>query len=189
MITPTTFVGLAFLRGEACSLRERVIMEATVGPYVHVEFFLQNNEEYRFYTAASIVEQTQKPSGFMPSAKLRHSPDPARWNIVRFPVTRKGYLLTYALVLQLLALQLPYNTRDLWQCGIGLLLPYEKDLDCRQFQTWRTSGVFCSQACLLLLRRLLFENVVHMPHQIAERVHVTNSRGCSPNALMRLLKV
>jgi len=188
MLEPVSYVGVAFLRGDARRLCDRIIMDATFGSFVHTEFFLQNGAQYRFYTAANIVEPNQNPSGFMPSAKLRQDPDPKRWDVVRFRVSRKGYLLTYSLILQLLALQLPYNARDLWQCSIRLLLPYERDLDCCRFETWRPSGVFCSQVCLLLLRRLLAERVVSLPLATAERLHATNSRGCSPNMLRRLLQ-
>lgn len=189
MLQPPFYVGVAFLRGDPHRFFDRLIMESTFGPFVHTEFFLQRESEYRFYTAANIVEANQKPSGFMPSARIAKAPDPRQWDVVKYPVTSQGYLLAYSLILQLLALQLPYNARDLWQCGIKLLLPYERDLDCTQFASWKRSGVFCSQVCLLLLRRLCLEGVVRPPHKISASLHDLNSRGCSPNTLHRLLSV
>lgn len=180
---PACVVGVAFLRGNPARIWDRVIMDATAGPFVHTEFFLQRGEDVRFYTAANLVgERFRSASGFMPSARARRLPDPAQWDVVRYPVTHQGYMLAYSLVLQLLALQLPYNARDLWQCYFSFMLPFEKDLDCTRFETWRPSGVFCSQVCLLLLRRLQAQGVLAgLP------VHSVNSRGCSPNALHRLL--
>ena len=183
LVDPPIFVGVAFLRGNPGRIWDRVIMDTTSGPFVHTEFFLQRGQDVRFYTAANLVgERFRASSGFMPSARMHKLPDPTQWEVVKYPVTREGYMLAYSLVLQLLALQLPYNARDLWQCCFSFMLPFEKDLDCDRFETWRPSGVFCSQVCLLLLRRLQGQGVLAgLP------VHSVNSRGCSPNALHRLL--
>lgn len=182
-----SYVGVAFLRGNPRTFWDRVIMDFTRGPFVHTEFFLQHGKDVRFYTAANLVDCTQNPSGFLPSAKMHALPDDRRWDIVKFPVSYKGYLVAYALVLQLLALQLPYNARDLWQCSVNLLLPYERDLDYRRFDTWQPRGVFCSQVCLLLLRRLHSDGVIALPPSTCKQVYGVNSRGCSPNALRALL--
>jgi len=188
MHEPPTFVGVAFLRGKPDALWDRLIMDTTFGPFVHAEFFLQRGEEMRFYTAANLVEPGRRPSGFLPSARLRRAPDPTQWSVVRYPVSREAYLLTYSFVLQLIALNLPYNYKDLWQCSLKLFLPFERDLDCARPETWRPSGVFCSQVCLLLLRRLHGHGALPtLPLPAAARLHAVNSRGCSPNALYRLL--
>jgi hypothetical protein len=84
-----------------------------------------------------------------------------------------------------MALQLPYNSRDLWQCCIKIMLPFEKDLDCNNLPSWCKQGVFCSQACLLILRRLAAGGFLHLPRGV-DLAHV-NSRGCSPNSLHALL--
>lgn len=187
------FVGIAFLRGNPSRMWDRAIMGATHGPFVHTEFFLQRGDDVRMYTAANLFasdscqnRQGRHP-GFMPSARLKSFPDPAQWEIVRFPVSASGYLLTYALILQLLALDLPYNARDLWQCCIKVMLPFEQDLDCRNVDSWRRGGVFCSQVCLLLLRRLHLQGVLELCPTVAKSVKAVNSRGCSPNSLYRIL--
>ena len=185
--TCSTYVGVAFLRGSPHSIAERFIMEATGGPYVHTEFILQSGADVRLYTAANIA-RGDRVGGFMPSARLRTLPDPARWEIVRFPVTPAAYAATYALVLQLLSMQLPYNARDLWQCCVKLMLPFERDLDCNRVDTWRSSGVFCSQVCLLLLRRLAGQGLLPcLEPRTAADLDRVNSRGCSPNTLHRLV--
>lgn len=182
-------VGIAFLRGDPRRLYERAIMDATFGPYTHTEFFVQKGTDVRFYSAVNLARpgRQKMAGGFMPSARLRGLPDPHKWQIVRYPVTEQGYKAAYALVLQLLALQLPYNARDLWQCCISVMLPFEKDLDCSRLESWRPSGVFCSQVCLLLLRRLHSQGVLRLPAEVVPGVYRTNSRGCSPNGLFRLL--
>lgn len=184
LIEPRAYVGVAFFRGNPRFLWDRVIMGTTSGPFVHTEFFLERGEDVRFYTAANLVDQRFKAaSGFMPSARMHNLPESSQWEVVRYPVTLDGYFLTYSLILQLLALQLPYNARDLWQCCISFMLPYERDLDCDRFETFKPGGVFCSQVCLLLLRRLQNQGV--LPKDLP--VQSVNSRGCSPNALHRLL--
>ena len=178
-----THVGVAFMRGDPRCFNERLIMDTTGGPFVHTEFFLQRGSDIRFYTAANLA-RGERVGGFMPSCRLKTYPDPARWEIVRFPITQACYQSTYAFILQLLALRLPYNERDLWQCTIKILLPFERDLDCDHPTTWQKHGVFCSQVCLLLLRRLALRG--SLPG-LLPAVTKCNSRGCSPNNLHRLL--
>jgi hypothetical protein len=84
-------------------------------------------------------------------------------------------------------MRLPYNARDLWQCCVPVMLPFEGDMDCQRVETWRRTGVFCSQLCLLLLRRLVLAGAVRLPPRSAGLVLGTNSRGCSPNSLHRML--
>lgn len=189
MCEPASFVGVAFLRGDPRSMWDRVVMGATHGPFVHTEFFIQRGADVRMYTAVNLLSNgTARPSGFLPSTRLRTLPDPSHWEIVKFPVSPSGYTLTYAIILQLLAMNLPYNARDLWQCCVKLALPFERDLDCNHPETWRPSGVFCSQACLLLLRRLQLQGVLALQPVSAMAVHTVNSRGCSPNSLFRILR-
>ena len=191
MLTPQYAVGVAFMRGDRRLWGDLIVMNATRGPFVHSEFFIQKGEEYRFYTAANLVhdDSRSRAGGFTPSCRLKARPPAAEWDTVRFPVSEKVYLSTYALILQILAMNLPYNDRDLWQCCVKCLLPFEKDLDSNHLATWQPSGVFCSQVCLLLVRRLMLsDSLVTSPDA---RLHVlaTNSRGCSPNALYRLLTI
>jgi hypothetical protein len=184
MLNHPAHLGVAFLRGDPHKLGERLIMDATGGPFVHTEFFLQRGKDIRFYTAANL-SQGERIGGFMPSCRLKAFPDPNRWEVVRFPISQACFFSTYAFVLQLLSLRLPYNERDLWQCSIRFLLPFERDLDCEQPVTWQKSGVFCSQVCLLLLRRTALRG--WLPADLLAKMTRTNSRGCSPNGLHRLL--
>jgi hypothetical protein len=182
MIRPDYHIGVAFLRGNPHSFWERLIMDTTFGPFVHTELFLQKGTDIRFYAATNPARSDQR-SGFMPSARLRSMPDPTQWEIVRFPVTQPCYHAAYALVLQLIAMRLPYNANDLWQCCIRVMLPFENDLDCERPCTWQKSGVFCSQVCLLILRRLSLHGLLPM----RESPLMVNSRGCSPNHLYAIL--
>jgi hypothetical protein len=108
--------------------------------------------------------------------------------VLRFPLAPGGYERAYALVLQLVSLGLPYNSSDLWLCCIKVALPFKPDLDCERPETWRDGGVFCSQAALLVVRRLARMGVLEpLPQPQRALVESTNSRGCSPNALFSLL--
>ena len=178
-----SYVGITFLRGDARKLGDQFIMRSTKGPYVHTEFFLQRGADYRYYCAVNV-----SPSGgLLPSGRTCGPPDPAHWDVMSFPVSQATYTAMYALVLQLLSMRLPYNARDLWQCCVPVLLPFEGDMDCQRVETWRRTGVFCSQLCLLLLRRLVLAGAVRLPPRSAGLVLGTNSRGCSPNTLHRML--
>lgn len=179
----SSYLGITFLRGDTRKLGDQFIMRTTAGPYVHTEFFLQRGNDFRYYCAVNV----HPSGGLLPSGRTCGPPDPASWDIVRFPVSPVVYTSMYALVLQLLSMRLPYNARDLWQCCIPALLPFEKDLDCRRVETWQNDGVFCSQLCLLLLRRLALTGDIQLPPHTAKLVTSTNSRGCSPNTLFRIL--
>ena len=178
---PSTYVGIAFRVGNPACSGDLLIMGASGGPFVHTEFFLQRGADTRFYTA---IDRKQN-GGFLPTSQ--RLPLPRNWEVVRFPVTTQGYHLAYALVLQMLSMHIPYNSRDLWQCCFQLLLPYERDLDWDHLAAWNARGVFCSQACLLLLRKLSSSGVLALPPSTAEYVARMNSRGCSPNELHRVL--
>jgi hypothetical protein len=113
-------VGVAFMRGDPRVFGDLVVMRATRGPFVHSEFFIQKDADIRFYTAANLVHDTNPlvAGGFMPSRRLRALPTNGAWETVRFPVSKECYLSTYAWILQILAMKLPYNSRDLWQCCV-----------------------------------------------------------------------
>lgn len=189
-MSPPCAVGVAFMRGDHRLWGDLFVMNATMGPFVHSEFFIQRGCDIRFYTAANLVhdDSASPMGGFMPSRRLTAGRPPAdQWVTVSFPVTQETYLRTYAWVLQILALRLRYNDRDLWQCCIKCLLPFEKDLDSTNLSTWLHSGVFCSQVCLLLIRKMVLSNALVTSQGTRHRVLTTNSRGCSPNALYELL--
>ena len=178
----TTFLGIAFRRGDTRCVHDRLVMDATGGPFVHSELFLQDGASARFYT---IIDRP-KASAFCP-AEGRRLPLPSDWETARFPVSRDGYKAAYALMLQLLTIAIPYNSRDLWQCCLKFLLPFERDLDCNDVSSWVYGGVFCSQACMLVLRRLATQGHITLPPPLLAQVVATNSRGCSPNTLHRMI--
>lgn len=181
-MTQQHYVGIAFRRGLTHDWHDVLVMEATRGPFVHTDFFLQRGNSSRFYTS---VDSDRRPHAITPTQ--RRLPLPAHWEAVRFPVSAKGYKIAYALLLQLMSLPIPYNNADLWQCAVPLLLPFERDLDCMDLPSWSAPGVFCSQMCMLLLRRLAMQGIVYTKPQLLHDLLHTNSRGCSPNALHRLV--
>ena len=176
------YLGVAFRRGEPRYWHDLLVMESTRGPYVHSELFLQCGEKSRFYTS---YDASRQPSAITPTS--RRLPLPQNWEALRFPISTRGYKAAYALILQLMTIPIPYNNQDLWQCAIPLVLPFERDLDCMAPASWTRKGVFCSQFCLLLLRRLAAQGHLHIEPSVRRRVFSTNSRGCSPNALHELL--
>jgi len=183
LASPTTFVGIAFRIGDPLRKAELLVMGASGGPFVHSEFFVQRGSDARFYTA---VDNKQHAGGFLPTN--RRLPLPRDWEIIKYPVSEHGYHVAYALVLQMLSMHLPYNSRDLWQCCFQLLLPFEKDLDWDHLGEWPDRGVFCSQACLLLLRNLCKQGALpSIPQAMAGHIASVNSRGCSPNELHQIL--
>lgn len=119
-------VGVAFMRGDPRLFGDMLVMQATRGPFVHSEFFIQSGSDVRFYTAANLVhdDKIQPTGGFMPSHRLKSLPASGIWETVRFPVSKQCYLSTYALILQILAMGLPYNSRDLWQCCVQVPIPH-----------------------------------------------------------------
>jgi hypothetical protein len=178
------FLGVAFMRGSPRAWGDTLIMKSTGGPFVHTELFLQHGSDSRFYTSVDVPPGTF-PCAIMPTgSRLPLSGD---WETVRFPVSRRGYMAAYALLLELMSLPIPYNSRDLWQCAIKVMLPLERDLDCTRPATWVGPGVFCSQLCLLVLRRLAAQGHLAPPPGRIEPFFGSNSRGCSPNDLFRLL--
>ena len=196
------FIGVAFLQGDPRVLWDQVVMRSTWGRFVHTEIFLQNEHGARFYTACSPWNKGFIPSarveGLVPATQMdrlasRKEEIPGaqgRWELLTFPLSGQGgYEAAYTLILEILAMHLPYNSKDLWQCCLQVMLPFECDLDCENLETWRASGVFCSQVCLLILRRLSRKGVLKlgMGDNSDSRLEFFNSRGCSPNELYGLL--
>jgi len=157
-------------------------MNATSGPFVHCELLLGRADKYQAFSSYEFV------GGFIPSQNVHTHP---QWTILRFPLSSRNenaLKSAYSIILQTLDLGLPYNYTDLWQCCIKSMLPYENDLDARTPASW-SGGVFCSQAVLLLLRRILQTGgIIHSMHPgIEHAILSTNSRGCSPNCLYSIL--
>lgn len=178
-------IGVAFRRGSSQSLYDTMIMETTRGPFVHAEIFIQSGHDVRFYSAVN-VGQGARPSAIVHAYRLL--PLPPEWEVVQLPVGKQGYKIAYAMLLELVCTPVPYNLKDQWQCACPLLLPYEDDLDSMSLSQWPRMGVFCSQLCLLVLRRLVVTgNLALDPHVLTQVVSV-NSRGCSPNGLYRILR-
>jgi hypothetical protein len=174
-------LGVAFRRANMEVPKDRLISTLTWGPFVHTELWLNRGDERRPRTYGAF----QGESGFMPSNPFRARDE--QWVVVQYALPPGGYERVYAVMLQLLSMNLPYNSRDLWQCCIKVALPFEKDLDCERPDTWK-GGVFCSQAALLVLRRLQRQGVLRHPGALRALIETTNSRGCSPNALYTLLE-
>lgn len=175
-------LGVAFRRGSSHSWNDLLVMESTGGPYVHTELFLQSGERSRFYTS---YDASRRPCAI--TCTSRRLPLPSNWEAVRFPISARTYKTAYALILQLMTLPIPYNHHDLWQCAVPVILPFERDLDCMDPVSWTGPGVFCSQFCLLVLRRLVAQGVLHAEPLVRRRLYAGNSRGCSPNALHQIL--
>lgn len=170
------WLGVAFLRGEGTSIMDDIVMGATLGSWVHCEVLRGNGQQCRAYTAL------QGTGGFIPSG-AKHAPP--RWALFVVPVHDPAAV--HSFLLSILALNLPYNYSDLWQCCVTAMLPWETELDCEKPETWKKTGVFCSQVALLLLRALSRKRVITLPADTHALVEATHSRGCSPNALFGLL--
>lgn len=188
---PRPFVGVAFLRGDPAHLGENLVMQGTGGPFVHAEFVLGKGRDVRCYTACGAPGRRDVQDGFVPTRRMVGLPRAPQWDVITFPIQGglQGYNRAYAIVLQLIAMHIPYNYTDLWQCCVKLMLPYEEDVQCDDPASWRNRGVFCSQACLLLVRCLARKQIISLPHGVDLLVNSTNSRGCSPNALHRIMSV
>ena len=178
-----TWLAIAFLRADSHTVHDQLVSGATRGPYVHTEIMLGKGPDVRAYTAFDGL------GGFMPcTPSIRAARDASQhWSIVRYKLPPGGYEKAYALILQILAMNLPYNRQDLWQCCIKVCLPFERDLDCEKPETWLPNGVFCSQAALLFLRHMTRIQVITPSERCMARIEATNSRGCSPNTLFHVL--
>lgn len=173
-----TWIGIAFRTGDPKNIKEDLIMGATWGPFVHSEIILGKNEVGRSYSAFD------NRCGFTISNSVYKKP---HWKILKFPLVQGGYEKTYAMILQMLALNIAYNSHDLWQCCVQIALPFETELDCDQPETWK-GGVFCSQVSLLLLRRMMRNNLIATNPTLKQDIESIHSRGCSPNTLFGILK-
>jgi hypothetical protein len=171
------WLGVAFFRGDMGVIADDLVMAATMGAFVHCEVVRgRGRQVHRVYTSF------QEGGGFLPSSSR---PSPPTWAMFAIPVANPAGV--HAAILSLLALNLPYNSRDLWQCCFKAMLPWETELDCDRPETWRQSGVFCSQVALLLLRRFARSGDIVLPADTRALVEATHSRGCSPNTLFGLL--
>jgi hypothetical protein len=176
-MTCETFLGIAFFKGSQHSAWDSLVRASTHGPYVHTELFLVGNGFTSSYGAFHGI------GGFLPSRNKYH---PDSWDTLIFPLSVSGYDHALLLASQLTLQGIPYNTRDLWQCCVKCILPFEKDVDCQSPSSW-AKGVFCSQACLLFMRCLARRGLLPLHTGLRQRMEFTNSRGCSPNDLFKML--
>ena len=170
------WLGIAFRSGQLGNPKDDLIMAATFGPWVHCEVIRGQGERGWAYGAFEDL------GGFMSSENIQSPPE---WGMFAVPV--KDAKALQGLLLHLISLELPYNTHDLWQCCVTAFLPWETELDCEHPESWKPHGLFCSQAALLILRRLAHEKAIELPGDLRELVEASHSRGCSPNALFGLL--
>jgi len=175
---PCACLVVAFLRGDPSRWWDRFVMDGTFGPFVHTEVALTDGRGLvRAYSSFEGV------GGVVPVPPGRYGPE---WELVSVPLAEHGFARLYASVLSLISLQIPYNSGDLWQCCVSAFLPYESDIDETRLDSWRR-GVFCSQFACLLLRLGLSQGSVLLPDVPRAHLRAVHSRGCSPNALFRIL--
>ena len=178
MQAPSQFwIGVAFRRGSYQSIWEAFIMSSTGGPFVHTELLLGCGSHVQAFTSLEGV------GGFVQS---RNQHNRCNWVTVGIPVSRQVYERAAGMCREMLPLSMQYNWFDLWQCCVKIMLPYESDLDCHRPSSWQ-SGVFCSQLCLLFLRRMAREGAFPFKRQLGAQMEMVNSRGCSPNQLYGIL--
>ena len=175
---PQFWIGVAFRRGSYQSIWETFITKTTGGPFVHCEIVVGCGSRMQAFTSLEGV------GGFVQSQHCHSWPD---WVTVTIPISREMYLRVVGKCKEILALHIPYNWLDLWQCCIHIMLPYERDLDCNKHSSWH-SGVFCSQMCLLFLRMMSRDGAFPSKRQLMIRLEGVNSRGCSPNQLYAILQ-
>jgi hypothetical protein len=182
-------VGIVFVRGNPSAIGDNVIMQATSGPYVHTEFLMMDNENAKTYTALGAFNRTDRVSGFTRTEILHCSAIGPDLVLINIPVEHGwvGYNKIKSFIMQLLTERIPYNYKDLWQCCFKALLSYEEDVTCSDPKSWKHHGVFCSQACILILKWLCKEGLVKLPDATRGLIECTHSRGCSPNTLYRIM--
>lgn len=175
------WIGVAFRHASPHIAKDRMISSLTQGPFVHTEIILGDGKGgMRAYAARDNTSGFCPSNSFNTACGSRH-----KWTTIRYSLSSpQTYKYVYAIILQLISLALPYNRQDLWQCCVQIALPFEHDLDCQYPETWKASGVFCSQVALLILRRLAREGILPL---VPDSIQAVNSRGCSPNQLFRLL--
>lgn len=173
------WIGVAFRAGDWRDPYEAIIMGSTWGSLVHCELIIGDNTQGNVYSA---YNNEHVHSGCTRSIENFSS---NKWMLLTHQVKDTQKSQTH--VLRMLDSKLMYNTKDLWQCCIRTLLPFEQELDCDVVETWKPHGVFCSQMCLLFLRHIArageLPATMHLQHNL-ESVH---SRGCSPNLLYHVL--
>ncbi len=181
------WIGIAFRHASPHVTRDKFISVLTKGPFVHTEVLLADGKGgVRAYSAC------EGSSGFAPSSSFNGSKQ-NQWTVVRYPFkSNEAFRKAYAFLLQIISMSIPYNSADLWQCFIQAALPFEKDLDCNSPHKWKSSGVFCSQVALLILRKLQQDGLISMANPghdqgLLGMLEHTNSRGCSPNQLFKML--
>jgi len=190
MQNDSPFLGVCFRRGAWDYLGDEVVMQGTGGPYVHSEFILgKNRHDMRCYTSCASSGHDKGLEGFMLTRRWSCLPSSHDWEVVTFPLNdgMQGYKRAYSFILQLVSMRIPYNYGDLWQCCVKVLLPSERDILCTDMRDWQRHGVFCSQACLLLLRHFSNLNLITLHASVRADICNINSRGCSPNCLYRIL--
>lgn len=180
MTNHPTWVGVAFKTGTMTSAKDIIVMGATLGPYVHCELIFGTGMQSNVFAS---YDDTQKNSGFMRSLNTFNDQE---WLVLTSPVS--DLKTAQIMSLQLLDLEIPYNHNDLWQCCIKAVLPFEDDLDCDLLHTWKHTGVFCSQMCLLFLRHFARTGVLDANDTLKHHLEYVHSRGCSPNMLYEILK-
>ena len=170
------WVGVAFLKGRN-TVGDELTMIATMGDVVHCELVLGQGQ----YGVAYGSFNHGLDGGFLRSPNQHQSPE---WTVLAMPVRDAKAVM--ARCLDVMACNPPYNSHDLWQCCVKVMLPFESDLDCQHPHTW-TSGVFCSQMCLLMLRRLAREGMINPSPNLRHMLESVNSRGCSPSTLLSIM--
>lgn len=174
------WVGIAFRTGDYTNVYEDVVMAATLGSFVHCELIIGEGKIADVYS--SYCEGNKLSLGFTRSVNQFF---PQNWTILVHPLTDTVH--AKKLALSLLGLNLPYNSRDLWQCCLQAMLPFESELDCDLPESWKPSGVFCSQMCLLFLRHLARVGELQTNITFKHHLESLHSRGCSPNGLYCML--
>jgi hypothetical protein len=182
-------VGIVFMRGNPSAMGDNVIMQATWGPFVHTEFLMMDSHNTKTYTALGAFNRRDQISGFTRTEILECAAIGPHLITMNIPVEHglAGYNKVKSFIMQLLTERIPYNYKDLWQCCFKALLSYEEDVACSDPKSWKDHGVFCSQACLLILRWLCREGLVKLPDVTRDLIESTHSRGCSPNTLFRIM--
>lgn len=170
------WLGIAFLKGQFWDPHDDLVMTSTMGRFVHCEIVVGNGEWGKAYSAFWGV------GGFVPSNSFIY---PKQWCMFEIPLLNPSHLSSA--IYDTVRAAPTYNQSDLWQCVIKAALPFEDDYVYTDPVSWK-HGVFCSQAAVLILRRLLASGAVQLPPDAAAAIWASNSRGCSPNGLHRMLR-
>jgi len=173
------WIGVAFRKGSLSTWFDDMIMVGTLGSFVHCELLLGQDHYADAYSSYCDQETNL---GF---TRSREDFNNKHWVVLSFPLSDAKK--AQALSLSLLDNPIPYNYKDLWQCCLGVALPFEQEIDCTNMEHWK-KGVFCSQMCLLFMRNLHLNDSLKLNHQGYEyNLKHIHSRGCSPNFLYGFL--